>query len=86
MGKRLNTLLVICTLLLVIINLFVAAKLSADVGRLQSQKQRSLPCAAIPTRFVVDEPECANKLLISMNVTNVHVGRYGSSDFRIGRE
>ena len=34
---------------------------------------RVLPCAAIPTRFVLEEPACAQKLLESMNVTNVRV-------------
>jgi hypothetical protein len=33
----------------------------------------SLPCPAIPTRFVLEEPACAQKLLESMNVTNVHI-------------
>ena len=32
-----------------------------------------LPCGAVPTRFVMDEPECADKLLRSMNVTDVHI-------------
>ena len=33
----------------------------------------SLPCAAVPTRFVTEHPECADKLLRSMNVTNVQI-------------
>ena len=33
----------------------------------------SLPCASIPTRFVLEQPECAQKLLEAMNVTNVRV-------------
>jgi hypothetical protein len=33
----------------------------------------SLPCGAVPTRFVIEEPECADRLLRSMNVTNVHI-------------
>ena len=35
--------------------------------------RRSLPCEAIPVRFVLDEPECADKLLRAMNLTNVRV-------------
>jgi hypothetical protein len=32
-----------------------------------------LPCAAIPRKFIQDDPRCANKLLESMNVTNVRI-------------
>ena len=49
--------------------------LNQDVTRLLEEdvpKDR-LPCAAIPTRLVLDSPECAQKLLDSMNVVNVRV-------------
>lgn len=36
-------------------------------------KQPALPCAAIPTRFVSEQPDCVNRLLEAMNVTNLHV-------------
>lgn len=36
-------------------------------------KKKFLPCAAIPTRYVIQEPECADKLLRTMNVTNVRI-------------
>ena len=45
----------------------VACLLEEDI---QNDK---LPCAAIPTRFVLDSPECAQKLLDSMNVANLHI-------------
>ena len=34
---------------------------------------RSLPCQAIPLRYVEEDPICADKLLHAMNVTNVHI-------------
>jgi hypothetical protein len=34
---------------------------------------RSLPCQAIPLRYVEDEPFCADKLLHAMNITNAHI-------------
>ena len=37
-----------------------------------------LPCAAIPTRLVLDHPECAQRLLEAMNVTNVRIEPRGS--------
>ena len=33
----------------------------------------ALPCAALPTRFLLESPHCAQKLLDSMNVTNVRI-------------
>lgn len=32
-----------------------------------------LPCGALPTRFLLDSPECAQRLLQAMNVSNVRV-------------
>jgi hypothetical protein len=43
-----------------------------------SHGQHSLPCEAIPTQYVLEEPECADKLLRAMNVTNVRVRSAGS--------
>ena len=31
------------------------------------------PCLAIPTRFILEEPECAEKLVRAANVTNVKI-------------
>ena len=40
----------------------------------QTQLRRpDLPCAAIPTRLILDDPACAQKLLAAMNVTNVRI-------------
>ena len=33
-------------------------------------------CNAIPTRFIMQEPECANKHVAALGVENVHVSRY----------
>jgi hypothetical protein len=33
----------------------------------------SPPCAALPVRFVHEEPACADKLLRAMNISNVHI-------------
>ncbi len=40
--------------------------------------RRSLPCEAIPVRFVLDDPVCADKLLRAMNVTNARILPRGS--------
>ena len=35
--------------------------------------ESSLPCSAIPTRFVLEHPDCADKLVEAMNITKVHI-------------
>ena len=36
-------------------------------------RRPALPCAAIPTRFVSEQPDCVNRLLEAMNVTNLRI-------------
>lgn len=64
-----------CICILVVINIFVIVKFTLVSGELKEDypKRAPLPCGAIPIQFVLEEPECANKLLRSMNVTNVHI-------------
>jgi len=71
----LHTLLVVCILVIVIVNVMITIRLSVDMraSATQDLKRTPLPCGAVPTRFVMEEPECADKLLRFMNVTNVHV-------------
>jgi hypothetical protein len=61
-------------------NVVVTLKLSEQVRSIQqAQPQRpGLPCPAIPTRLILEDPECAQKLLMVMNVTNVRVLANGS--------
>jgi len=71
----LHALLMVCILVLVIINLTMTIRLAVDtrMSAVRVVKQPLVPCGAIPTRFMMEEPECAERLLRSMNVTNVHV-------------
>lgn len=57
-------LLVVCLLALVVVNLMMTIHLAVDTRTSAARvlKQPSLPCGAIPTRFVMEEPECADKL------------------------
>lgn len=59
----------------VVINMALTIRLSVEVKVkiAEVQQDKSLPCAAIPTRYILQEPECADKLLRAMNVTNVRV-------------
>lgn len=36
----------------------------------------AVPCAAIPLKFIEQEPRCADELLHIMNVTNLHIVSY----------
>ena len=40
---------------------------------LLAEEKKPSRCLAIPTRFILEYPECADKLLQAMNVTNVHI-------------
>ena len=75
--KSLNRLvmLMICVLVLIVLNLFITTRLflTAKKSPLMLRSRESLTCGAIPMRFVMEEPECAHKLLRSMNITNVRV-------------
>ena len=75
--KSLNRLviLMVCVLLLLAVNLFITARLflNAKKSPLMLRAREPLSCRAIPTRFVMEEPECANKLLKRMNITNVRI-------------
>jgi len=80
--------LMVCVLLLLVANILLTAKTVLDLERLKSCEhgRESLPCQAVPIRFVMDEPECADKLLRSMNVTNIHILPSGVPDFpQVGR-
>ena len=67
--------LMVCVLVLLAVNLFITTGLFLNTKKvpLTLRVREPLPCRAVPTRFVMEEPECANKLLRSMNITNVHI-------------
>lgn len=44
--------------------------------------ESSLPCSAIPTRFVLEYQDCADKLIKAMNLTNVHIVALNKSTSR----
>jgi len=47
-------------------------------------EREPLPCQAIPVQFVARHPDCADKLLQSMNISNVHVEPYNRSRLLAG--
>lgn len=67
--------LMVCVFVLLAVNLFITTKLflNAKKSPLILRAREPLPCRVVPTRFVMEDPECANKLLRSMNITNVRI-------------
>ena len=61
----------VLTLISVVANMVTTLKLASAL----SGAPRSLPCAAVPTRLILEDPSCAQKLLDAMNVTNVRIQR-----------
>ena len=66
--------LTLCALTLVAVaaNTVTTLKMAAEF---RSTLPPSLPCAAVPTSLILEDPICAQKLLDSMNVTNVRIQR-----------
>ena len=74
-GSRGRQVLTVLLLLGVVANLLLTLKSNHDITMLNRvlPKRPDLPCAAIPTRFVAQEPLCAQKLIEAMNITNFRV-------------
>ena len=74
----------LCLILLgVAANILLTLELREQVGSVQQAgpKRSDLPCSAIPTRLILENPACAQELLTAMNVTHVRV-LAGSSEAR----
>ena len=52
--------------------------LAVDVYLRIMQRPNQGPCLAIPTKFVLQEPECAEKLLRAANVSGVGIVSLGA--------
>ena len=57
------------------INIFMTIRMSAVIDDLRTRSVGTsrLPCPAVPARLILEDPNCAQKLLHSMNVTNVRI-------------
>ncbi len=73
--RKLLIIVLLLVLVLTITELFLIA-LSvehASSSACPATARPSLPCAAIPTQFMMQDPACAQKLLEAMNVTNFRI-------------
>lgn len=73
--RRLLIVVLLLVLALTITELFLLALSVEHAGDspCPAAARPSLPCAAIPTRFMMEDPACAQKLLEAMNVTNFRI-------------
>lgn len=56
-------------------NILLTLELRRHATSFQPVKQQrsNPPCTAIPTKLILEDPECAQKLLTVMNVTNFRI-------------
>ena len=59
-------------ILLIVILIAVMADIAVRFLPLAKPKQQSR-CLAVPTRFIMEYPDCANKLVQAANLTNIHI-------------
>ena len=86
MKKKYMLLLMVAGVLLVINVILTSVLLSRPVGQVKCPvKSKSLPCEAMPIKFALDNPDCANKLLRAMNITNVKILPKNSTNTMIGQ-
>ena len=71
--------------LLVFLLIAVMADITARLLLLAEEKAPSR-CLAIPTQYVLEYPECADKLLQAANITNVHIVSSGTLESQRLRE
>ena len=71
--------------LIVLLLIAVVADVTARILLLAEEKAASR-CLAIPTHYVLEYPECADKLLQAANITNVHIVSSGTLESQRLRE
>jgi hypothetical protein len=70
--KKLRSILLIAAGLLLVVNVILTSLLiSKPAVECQCSVRKPLPCESVPISWAVDNYDCANSLLLAMNVTNV---------------
>ncbi len=64
-------LILVGTLVQAVLTVRLTAGLAASA--VSRQAPQALPCGAIPTKLILEDPVCADKLLRAMNVTDVRI-------------
>ena len=74
-GFKALMIMMACVLALLTVDLCITTMLflNAKESPLVLHVRDPLPCGTVSTRFVTEEPECANLLVKSMNISNVNI-------------
>ena len=64
--------IILIVILLIVILLAVVADITIRVLPSAKAKQQSR-CLAVPTMFIVEHPDCADKLVQAANLTNIRI-------------
>ena len=71
----------IIVVLLLAANLYMSFQMQSKLDQIQmaAKPKKSLPCESVPISWAVTNYECANSLLLAMNVTNVKFNPPGTA-------
>jgi hypothetical protein len=74
-GLKGLTIVTACVLVLLAADSFMTTVLflNAKKSPLVLHAREPLPCGAVPMRFLMEQPECANLLVKSMNISNFNI-------------
>lgn len=68
-------------ILLVLVLVAIVADVSVRLSPAAKSKPQSR-CLAIPTKFIMENPDCTNKLIEAANLTNIRVVPPGTLELR----
>ena len=84
--KKLHNILLMAAGLLLAVNVILTSLLVAKpIVECQCSAKKSLPCESVPIAWAVDNYDCANSLLLAMNVTNVKFRAKNSTNTLVER-
>ena len=71
--KKTKIVCCVVVILLLAANLYMSFQMQSMLDQLEisAKPKKSLPCESVPISWAVKNYECANSLLLAMNVTNV---------------
>jgi hypothetical protein len=61
-------------IVILLIVILIAVMVDITIRVLPSAKPKQQPrCLAVPAKFIMEYPDCANKLVQAANLTNIHI-------------
>ncbi len=79
--KKIHKILFIAAGLLLAVNVVLTSLIVTKPAiECQCAEKKSFPCESVPIRWAVRHYDCANSLLLAMNVTNVKFNPPGTVD------